>query len=129
MPKIDLQYSHGALHADVLGPLTDRITGILLERKGLPDTPERRANVWWFTDEQRVFVAGAAPGPPLAMITFTLLGALDADATEGLVAEATMAVKAVAPETRVWIVVNAVQEGDWAVEGEVVRSGPAADAA
>jgi phenylpyruvate tautomerase PptA (4-oxalocrotonate tautomerase family) len=123
MPKVDLQYSHGALPAASIGPLTDELTGFLLARRGLPDTPQARASVWWFAREQQAFVAGAAPAQPLVTITFTIFaGGMDAAQVEGLIADGTRAVKALSPEARVWLLVDEVPADRWGVEGRPGRA-------
>ncbi len=90
MPKIDLQYSHGALPAASLGPLTDELATLLLRHRGLAVNDENRAKVWAFAQEQPAFVAGAAPALPLVVATIGLIeGGLDAAAAAALIAEGT----------------------------------------
>lgn len=122
MPKVDLQYSHGALPAASVGPLTVELTSLLLHHRGLPDTPQARANVWWFVAEQQAFVDGAPSALPLVMATFTIIaGGMSAAAIEAFVADGTRAVKAITPDARVWLVVDELRDGSWGVEGRIVR--------
>lgn len=118
MPKLDLQYSHGALPAASVGPLTDELATLLLRHRGVDATDENRAKVWAFAQEQPAFVAGAAPALPLVVVTIGLIaGGLDDASAAALIADGTAAVKAIAPEARVWIVVDEIPRGRWGVEG------------
>jgi phenylpyruvate tautomerase PptA (4-oxalocrotonate tautomerase family) len=118
MPKIELQYSHGALPAASLGPLTDELATLLLRHRGLPLDDETRAKVWAFAHEQPAFVAGAAPALPLVVATISQIeGGLDDAAAAALIAEGTVKIKAIAPEARVWLVIDELPRGRWGVEG------------
>lgn len=118
MPKLDLQFSHGALPAASIGPLTGELTELLLRHRGLDVSDENRAKVWAFAQEQPAFVAGAAPALPLVVVTVGLIeGGLDDAAAAALIAEATVKVKAIAPEARVWVVVDEIPRRRWGVEG------------
>lgn len=122
MPKADLTFSTGALHADAVGPLTERLTGLLLHHRGLADTIQARSNVWWFVNERPAYVAGAAPALPLVVVSFAIIaGGMEPEQIAALIAEGTRAVKDVNPEARVWLVVEEVSGGSWGVEGRVAR--------
>lgn len=119
MPKLDLQFSHGALPAAAVGPLTGELAEILLRHhRSLTVSEQDRAKVWAFAQEQPAFVAGAEPASPLVVVTVSLIaGGLDDAAAAALIADGTAAVKAIAPEARVWIVIDEAQRGRWGVEG------------
>ncbi len=118
MPKIDLQYSHGALPAASIGPLTDELANLLLRHRGLEVNAVNRAKVWSFAQEQPAYVAGAAPALPLVVATIGLIeGGLDDAAAAALIADGTTRIKAIAPEARVWLVVDEIPRGRWGVEG------------
>ncbi|MDO8184952.1 hypothetical protein Q5424_04270 [Conexibacter sp. JD483] len=118
MPKLDVQFSHGALPAASLGPLTGELTELLLRHRGWEASDENRAKVWAFAQEQPAFVAGAAPALPLVVVTIGLIaGGLDDAAAAALIADSTAKVKAIAPEARVWVVVDETPSGRWGVEG------------
>lgn len=121
MPKIDLQYSHDALPAASVGPLSAELTGLLLRHRGQDDTPRARAGVWSFAREERAFVDGAGPAQPLVAITISLFsGGIDDGQVEALVADATEAVRAITPDARVWLVVQEVPRARWGVEGRIL---------
>lgn len=118
MPKLDLQFSHGALPAASLGPLTGELTELLLRHRGWEAREENRAKVWAFAREEPAFVAGAAPALPLVVATISqMAGGLDDAAAAALIADGTAAIKAIAPEARVWFVIGEIPSGRWGVEG------------
>lgn len=122
MPMIDVKSSAGALPADSLPDLADRLTTVLLGHREVPDTEQSRRKVWSFFGESVAFVAGRAPVDPHVVAEFTIVaGGMTQDHKEGLVADATEAIRAVAAEAEVWVLIHEVADGSWGDGGAVTR--------
>jgi phenylpyruvate tautomerase PptA (4-oxalocrotonate tautomerase family) len=130
MPMIELDLPADAIPAAALPGLADALTASLLRRRGVPDTPASRANVWTFVrtyGAEQLFVGGAGADRPVlcARVSIVEGGMGDAD-KEGLVAEFTQQLlgacgERLAEPERVWVLVAEVPDGNWGAGGEVTR--------
>ncbi len=124
MPMIDLKAPPGSIPEGAVAELADALTAALLEHREVPDTEASRANVWLYLAEAGSFVGGA-PGDPAApriVVTFTVVEGGMTDAHKaGLVADATRAIRAAAPDARVWVLVQEIPDGGWGADGVVTR--------
>ncbi len=123
MPMIDLKAPRGALPAEALPDLVERLTAALLEHREVPDTPASRANVWLFVHEAATYVGGVQPAdPPRIVATFTVVeGGMTDEHRAGLVADATAAIHAAVVGARVWVLVQEIRDGGWGADGVVTR--------
>ena len=124
MPMIDLKAPAGSIPEQALPALADALTAALLEHREVPDTEASRANVWLFLAEAPSFVGGAPgdPAAPRVVATFTIVEGGMTDAHKaGLVADATRAIRAAAPEAHVWVLVQEIPDGGWGADGVVTR--------
>lgn len=122
MPMIDLKSSPGALPAERLTELADRLTAVLLEHREVPDTERSRRNVWLFAAETTTLVVGRPPRVPHVVATFTIVaGGMTDDHKAGLVEDATRLLRAAVGDAHVWVLVKEITDGNWGADGAITR--------
>jgi phenylpyruvate tautomerase PptA (4-oxalocrotonate tautomerase family) len=128
MPMVDLYYPSGSLTQDAKDKLLAGLSATCLKWEGIDINDGSQSVAWVYLHEiPRENIA--AGGKPLAQAVYrvhvnVMVGFIDYERIEGMAEEVTRAVveadgTAGTGEGRVFVIVNEVPSGTWAVDGKV----------
>ncbi|MFF9850071.1 tautomerase family protein [Streptomyces litmocidini] len=124
MPLVEITVPEGTLSEAAAEVLQQRVADSVLTAMELPHTDFFAAATWVYVREAAKGLATTGTGrPPGVLVVVTPLeGFLTPERNEALAAEVTRHVhEATDPDTVVWLVVNEIPEGNWAVNGALTR--------
>ncbi|WP_406133119.1 4-oxalocrotonate tautomerase family protein [Streptomyces zaomyceticus] len=125
MPLVEITVPEGTLSEAAAEVLQQQVADSVLTAMGLPRTDFFAAATWVYVREAAkglatTAAAGTAPG--VLVVVTPLKGFLTPARNEALSVEVTRHVRdATGPDTVVWLVVNEIPEGNWAVNGGLTR--------
>ncbi|MFD8209545.1 4-oxalocrotonate tautomerase family protein [Streptomyces sp. NPDC059695] len=124
MPLVEITVPEGTLSASAAEVLQQQVADSVLAAMELPGTEFFAAATWVYVREAAKGLAttGAGRPPGVLVVVTPLEGFLTPERNEALSAEVTRHVhEATGPDTVVWLVVNEIPEGNWAVNGALTR--------
>ncbi|MEE1819667.1 hypothetical protein PUR59_32180 [Streptomyces sp. SP18ES09] len=124
MPLVEITVPEGTLSGAAAEVLQQRVADSVLTAMELPGTEFFAAATWVYVREAAKGLAttGAGRPPGVLVVVTPLEGFLTPERNEALSAEVTRHVhEATGPDTVVWLVVNEIPEGNWAVNGALTR--------
>ncbi|MFJ4341150.1 hypothetical protein [Streptomyces sp. NPDC088915] len=124
MPLVEITVPEGTLSEAAAEVLQQQVADSVLKAMELPRTDFFTAATWVYVREAAKGLAttGAGTPPGVLVVVTPLEGFLTPGRNEALSVEATRWVReATGPDTVVWLVVNEVPEGNWAVNGALTR--------
>ncbi|MFD0077500.1 4-oxalocrotonate tautomerase family protein [Streptomyces sp. NPDC127166] len=124
MPLVEITVPEGTLSEVAAEVLQQQVADSVLTAMELPRTEFFAAATWVYVREAAKGLATTAAGrPPGVLVVVTPLeGFLTPERNEALAVEVTRHVHAATgPDTVVWLVVNEIPEGNWAVNGGLTR--------
>ncbi|MGW5780743.1 tautomerase family protein [Streptomyces sp. NPDC003863] len=124
MPLVEITVPEGALSEAAAEVLQQQVADSVLAAMELPRTEFFAAATWVYVREAAKGLAttGAGRPPGVLVVVTPLEGFLTPERNEALAVEVTRHVHvATGPDTVVWLVVNEIPEGNWAVNGGLTR--------
>ncbi|WP_435973695.1 tautomerase family protein [Streptomyces sp. Qhu_M48] len=124
MPLVEITVPEGALSEAAAEVLQQQVADAVLTAMGLPRTDFFTSATWVYVREAAKGLAttGAGTPPGVLIVVTPLKGFLTPERNEALSVELTRYVQeATGPGTVVWLVVNEIPEGNWAVNGGLTR--------
>ncbi|MEU7389640.1 tautomerase family protein [Streptomyces tanashiensis] len=124
MPLVEITVPEGTLSEAAAEVLQQRVADSVLTAMELPLTEFFATATWVYVREAAKGLATTGVGrPPGVLVVVTPLeGFLTPERNEALSVEVTRHVhEATGPDTVVWLVVNEIPEGNWAVNGGLTR--------
>ncbi|MER5966773.1 hypothetical protein [Streptomyces sp. NPDC002057] len=124
MPLVEITVPEGALSGAAAEVLQQQVADAVLTAMGLPRTDFFASATWVYVREAAKGLAttGAGTPPGVLVVVTPLKGFLTPERNEALSVELTRYVQeATGPDTVVWLVVNEIPEGNWAVNGGLTR--------
>ncbi|MFI0985901.1 tautomerase family protein [Streptomyces exfoliatus] len=124
MPLVEITVPEGALSEAAAQVLQQRVADSVLTAMGLPHTDFFASATWVYVREAAKGLAttGAGTPPGVLVVVTPLEGFLTPERNETLSVEITrQAREATGSDAVVWVVVNEIPEGNWAVNGALTR--------
>jgi phenylpyruvate tautomerase PptA (4-oxalocrotonate tautomerase family) len=128
MPLVEVIHPEGSLNAAARKDLLGKLSSICLRWEGIEITDSSQSIAWVYLDE-RPADSITAGGKPLSQNTYlvnvrVMVGFMDYERIEGMAAEVTQAILEAdgtkgTGDPRVFVIVEEVPSGTWAVDGKV----------